>query len=159
MGMRLLVLLCLLVASRVSAAPWTGYVVNVEDGNTVTVSTKADARKADFVLRFYGIGAPTLRQPFGKEACAYLREMLPKGTRVGVDIVEEEKDGSIRALVQVRGDSVNYQLVAQGLAWVDRQSCKAIFCRRWDIQEHQAVQERRGIWRLNLGTPPGQWGR
>ena len=70
-----------------------------------------------------------------------------------------KKDGSIRALVQVRGDSVNYQLVAQGLAWVDRQSCKAIFCRRWYIQEHQAVQERRGIWRLNLGTPPWQWGR
>lgn len=159
MRIRLLVVFFLLWSSSVGAAPWTAYIFNVEDGNTVTVSTKPEAARADYVLRFYGVGAPTLRQPFGKEARDLLRSMLPKGSKVGVDVVYEEKDGSLRALVQVRGDSVNYQLVAQGLAWVDRQNCKAVFCRRWYIQEHQAVQERSGIWQLNMGTPPWQWGR
>ncbi|MBO4300399.1 MAG: thermonuclease family protein [Desulfovibrio sp.] len=131
---------------------------SVEDGNTVTVSKSPDAQKADHVLRFYGVTAPTLRQPCGKEALAFLHQVLPKGTSVGVDVISEEKDGPMRALVQLRGDTVNYQMVTQGLAWVNRQECKAVFCRRWYIQEHQAVQERRGIWRLNIGTPPWQWG-
>ncbi|MBQ9406082.1 MAG: thermonuclease family protein [Desulfovibrio sp.] len=131
---------------------------SVEDGNTVTVSTQPDAKKADHVLHFYGVTAPSLRQPCGNEALAFLRQTLPKGTRVGVDVIRETDKGIMRALVQVRGDSVNYQLVVQGLAWVDRQECKAVFCRRWYIQEHQAVQERLGLWRLNMATPPWQWG-
>lgn len=155
----LLVIVLLLTASPVAAESWDGYVVGVEDANTIRISRKPDSREAEYVLRFYGIGAPTLRQPLGNEALAYLRRTLPAGSRVGVEIVGDDKDGSKLALVQAHGQSVNYQLLAQGLAWVDRQACKAIFCRRWYIQEHYAVKERRGLWQLNLGTPPWQWGR
>ena len=85
--------------------------------------------------------------------------MMPVGTKVGVESVGQLEAGPISALVQVGGDSVNYKLVMAGLAWVDRQKCRAIFCRRWLIQEHQAVVDRRGIWSLNMSTPPWQWGR
>ena len=85
--------------------------------------------------------------------------MMPVGTKVGVESVGQLEAGPISALVQVAGDSVNYKLVMAGLAWVDRQKCRAIFCRRWLIQEHQAVVDRRGIWSLNMSTPPWQWGR
>ena len=138
---------------------WDAYVVNVEDGNTVSVSTKAGKEEADAVLLFYGIEAPSMSQPFGPEARAYLQRMMPKGSKIGVEPVGQLESGPISALVQVGGDSVNYKLVMEGLAWVDRQKCRAVFCRRWLIQEHQAVLDRRGIWGLNIGTPPWQWSR
>ena len=84
---------------------------------------------------------------------------MPRGTKVTFEPVGRSESGTVSALVQVGGTSVNYQLVVEGLAWVDRQTCKAIFCRRWMIQEHQAVVDKRGIWGLNIGTPPWQWGR
>jgi len=138
---------------------WDAYVVNVEDGSTVSVSTKPDAKEAEMVLVFYGIEAPSLRQPYGPEAQAYLRRMMPKGAKVAVESVGQTENGPVPALVQVGGDSVNYKLVMEGLAWVDRQKCRAVFCRRWLIQEHQAVLDKRGIWGLNIGTPPWQWSR
>ncbi|MBD5642093.1 MAG: thermonuclease family protein, partial [Desulfovibrio sp.] len=61
-------------------------------------------------------------------------------------------------LVQVQDRSVNNRLVSDGLAWVDRSTCKAFFCRRWHIEEHLAQKDRRGIWSLNMSTPPWQWG-
>ena len=57
----------------------------------------------------------------------------------------------------VRRGAVNS--LGEVLAWVDRQKCRAVFCRRWLIQEHQAVLDKRGIWGLNIGTPPWQWSR
>ena len=142
-----------------AATTWDAYVVQVEDGNTVTVSTKMGSEEPDAVLLFYGIDAPSLSQPFGPQAQAYLQAMMPRGTKVGVEVVGQLEAGPMTALVQVGGDSVNYKLVMEGLAWVNRQKCRAVFCRRWLIQEHQAVVDRRGLWGLNLSTPPWQWSR
>ena len=142
-----------------AATTWDAYVVQVEDGNTVTVSTKMGSEEPDAVLLFYGIDAPSLSQPYGPQAQAYLQAMMPRGTKVGVEVVGQLEAGPMTALVQVGGDSVNYKLVMEGLAWVNRQKCRAVFCRRWLIQEHQAVVDRRGIWGLNLSTPPWQWSR
>ena len=162
MFIRLVALVAFFISTAVPAfaeSVWDAYVVSVEDGNTVTVSTKYGSKEPEFVLLFYGIEAPTQSQPFGREAMAFLQGMMPVGTKVGVESVGQLEAGPISALVQVGGDSVNYKLVMEGLAWVDRQKCRAIFCRRWLIQEHQAVLDRRGIWGLNIGTPPWQWSR
>lgn len=142
-----------------SAQAWEGYVLRVEDGNTISVSERRNRDDAAVLLRFYGIEAPTLRQPFGPQARDRLLKLMPRGTKVSVDTVGKDEHGAMSALVQVGGASVNYQLVAEGLAWVSRATCKAIFCRRWLIQEHQAVVDRRGVWSLNMSTPPWQWGR
>ena len=151
------------------ARAWDAYVVRVEDGNTISVSEKADRDEPITILRFYGIDAPSLSQPFGPEARDFLLRLMPKGTKVGVDSVGvdsvgvdsvgEDDKGAVSALVQVAGTSVNYQLLVEGLAWVNRSRCKAMFCRRWYIQEHQAVVDRRGLWGLNMSTPPWQWSR
>ena len=133
--------------------------LTVEDGNTFTIAHTPEGRQPEAVVRFYGIEAPTLQQPLGPEARVRLAELLPRGTRVAIDPVGEADDGPLVSIVQVGGTSINYQLVVEGLAWVDRKRCRAVFCRRWYIQEHQAVQARRGIWGLNIGTPPWQWGR
>lgn len=153
----MLLLFSLGFCSAVSA--WDAYVVRVEDGDTISVCEKRDRDEPVVVLRFYGIDAPALTQPYGREAREYLLKLMPRGTKVGVDAVGEDTHGAVKALVQVNGASVNYQLLVEGLAWVNRSTCKAMFCRRWYIQEHQAVVNRRGLWSLNMSTPPWQWSR
>lgn len=163
MIIRVIFLIVAFLLCSVSAHAWETYVgrnmnarvVDATAGNIVTV--KAENGK-ELAIRFYGIGVPTLKQPLGKEAHSLLAQLLSPGTKVILTLVNEDKDGIINALVQVQDRSVNNRLVSDGLAWVDRSTCKAFFCRRWHIEEHLAQKERRGIWSLNFSTPPWQWG-
>ncbi|MDE7240929.1 MAG: thermonuclease family protein [Desulfovibrio sp.] len=132
--------------------------VAVEEGNLISVADRWGKKSADYVISLYGIGIPTEDQPFGREARATLLRLLRPGARVIVSIVGEVGGGVVSALVQVDGRSVNNLLVDEGLAWVDRATCKAMLCRRWHIEEHSAIKERRGIWSLNMSSPPWQWG-
>lgn len=139
---------------------FTAYVLRVEDGNTIAVCENKNKTEPVMLLRLYGIDAPTRGQPFGNEARQYLMNMLPIGSKVTVDIMgDADKEGAKIAMVQAKNTSVNYQLLVEGYAWVNRSSCKAIFCRRWLIQEHRANQLQKGVWSINTGTPPWQWGR
>lgn len=166
--MRLAFSLILLMALSVAdaALAWemwtprksTAYVVRVEDGNLIAVSEIWGKKEADYTISLYGIGMPTEAQPFGKEARQRLLRLLPRGERIIVSIVGEEAADVVSALVQAGGHSVNSLLIGEGLAWVDRSTCKAMFCRRWHIQEHLAIKERRGVWSLNMTSPPWQWG-
>lgn len=133
----------------------SGTVLEILEGNIFTVRARDGKEMA---IRFYGIGIPTARQPFGREAHNALAELLPPGSRPAITIVNEGGEGIYSALVQVNDRSVNNLLVSQGLAWVDRHTCKAFFCRRWHIEEHIAQQERKGVWSINVSTPPWQWG-
>ena len=136
----------------------TAYVLRVEEGNLIAVTGMWGGKKPDYTVSLYGIGMPTEEQPFGRETRAALLRLLPPGAKVILSIVGSEAEGVVSALVQVEGRSVNNLLVADGLAWVDRATCKAMLCRRWHIQEHSAIKERRGVWSLNLASPPWQWG-
>lgn len=156
-----LILVSLFLCGRAGA--WETYVgktmtvemVNVPAGNVLTV--KGNNGK-ELTINFYGVGIPTMKQPFGQEAHQLLSSILPKGRTVTLTTVNEGDDGVISALVQVNDRSVNNQLISEGLGWVHRRTCKAFFCRRWHIEEHIAQTERRGIWSLNMSTPPWQWG-
>lgn len=134
------------------------YVHSVETGNVILVNESRWNKKDIIPIRFYGIGIPTEKQPFGSEAHAELKKLLPEGQKLLLTTVNEQPNGVISALVQVSDRSVNNQLLEQGLAWVDRFTCKAFFCRRWHIQENLAIKAKRGIWSLNIPTPPWQWG-
>lgn len=134
------------------------YVQKVEAGNILLVSENKEGGEGSFAIRFYGIGIPTLKQPFGRQAHDELLEILPKGTKIIITTIRKDEEGIISALVQLQDHSINNRLVDEGLAWVDRSTCKAFFCRRWHIQEHLALKERRGVWSMNISTPPWQWG-
>jgi endonuclease YncB( thermonuclease family) len=136
-----------------------GYVVRVEDDGAVVVSESQVLDEPAERYLFYGVEVPTMRQPFGPESLAWLRGKLPAGIQINLKSVSRDGSGHLRALIQLGNDSINYQLLYQGLAWVNRAQCRAVFCRRWYIQEHQAVVERRGLWRMSMSTPPWQWSR
>lgn len=136
----------------------TAYVVRVEEGNLISVTERWRGKSPQYMVSLYGIGMPTGEQPFSKEARKALMQMVPPETKVILSIVGAEAEGVVSALVQVNDRSVNNLLVEEGLAWVDRSTCRAMLCRRWHIQEHSAIKARRGIWSLNMTSPPWQWG-
>lgn len=136
----------------------TVYVQGIEEGNILIVNEHNKSDKNNFPVRFYGIGIPGPRQPLGEEAKSELLSILPKGSKIIISTVRTDEEGIVSALVQYKDHSVNNRLIELGLAWVDRQTCKAFFCRRWHIQEHLAVKDKRGIWALKIPTPPWQWG-
>ena len=137
------------------------YVVRVDESCAVIVSNDSKAASEDGAYRFYGIGIPSARQPFGPEAHAYIEKMLPRGTRISINKLTDPRgsDSLPEALIQVYGKSLNYALISEGLAWVDRRRCKGLYCRRWHIEEHRVIEERKGIWSVNVSTPPWQWGQ
>jgi endonuclease YncB( thermonuclease family) len=136
-----------------------GYVVRVEDDGAVVVSESRDLDESAERYLFYGVEVPTVNQPFGPESLSWLRGKLPQGAEINLKSVSKDRSGHLRALIQLGSDSINYQLLYQGLAWVNRAQCRAVFCRRWYIQEHQAVVEKRGLWSMPMSTPPWQWSR
>lgn len=135
----------------------TLYVNRITPANILYASKKPDSTDNQLAIHFYGIGIPTTKQPFGDEAHAFLLDLLPKNAKIIVTVVGEFEEGILNALVQYKDHSVNNQLVNEGLAWVERSSCKAFFCRRWYIQEHIALKDKRGIWSLNSTRTPWQW--
>lgn len=164
--LRVLLFFCVFPGLADPASAWDSYflhsrdvyVRSLEEGNVLLVSRWRGSRQPENRVSFYGIGIPSLRQPFGREARELLLKMLPPGRSVTLESLSGASGDETSALVQVGGASVNHRLLAEGLAWVDRGTCKAMFCRRWLIQEHLARKERRGLWSLNMSTPPWQWG-
>ncbi len=138
-----------------------GFVVRIDTNNNIIVSNDSKAQSEDATYRFYGIGIPSEKQPFGSEAHKYLVNILPKGTRITIKkLTDSNGSNSIpSALIQVYGKSLNYALISEGLAWVDRQRCKGLYCRRWHIEEHKIIEDRKGIWSVDAPTPPWQWGQ
>ena len=134
------------------------YVQKIRDGNIIEVNEKKRGGKDSFPVRLYGIGIPQEGQPFAAEAHRALQELLSPGTKIILSTVRNGEEGVISALVQVNDHSVNNRMLEEGLAWVDRSSCKAFFCRRWHIQENLSIKAKKGIWALNMPTPPWQWG-
>ena len=135
------------------------FVVEIKDGNTMTVSDWPNSGQVNATIRLFGVASPSLNQPFGQEAKQFLQELMPVGKRIEIDTVAREGGDTESALVQLGGHSINYLLVTKGMAWVNRQKCTAAYCRRWYIEEHRAVQAKLGVWSVGVDTQPWQWGQ
>jgi endonuclease YncB( thermonuclease family) len=110
------------LALAVSFSAWadfTGKVVGVADGDSITVLRGREQVK----VRLVDIDAPEKAQPFGNRSKQAL-EVLVKGQEVLV--VERGQDKYHRTLGKIyRGDiDVNTEQVRQGMAWVFRQYAK-----------------------------------
>lgn len=151
-----IVLACIcLFASAAQATD--AFVVNIPDANTIQVASHPKATTPEKTVQLYGILAPSLQQPFGREAIAALKEVMPLGSGVDIDVIGKDEGAVEAGLVQVNGRSVNHMLVSKGLAWVNRSRCKAVYCRRWLIEEQRAVKAKLGVWSVDEAYRPWQW--
>jgi len=97
----------------VASDTFTGKVVGVSDGDTISVMRKGRAAK----VRLHGIDCPEKKQPYGTRAKRYTSDMA-FGKEVTVRFQTTDKYGRIVGEVILPGGiSLNKELVYVGLAW------------------------------------------
>jgi micrococcal nuclease len=146
-----LLLLFLLTTPALSYA-WTGKVVGVSDGDTITVMHDEKGEK----VRFYGVDCPESHQDFGTKTKEFTSAMV-FGRTVEVEPVTTDRYGRTVALVMVDGKSLNEELVKAGMAWVYVKYCKKPFCAQWYQLEETARSAKMGLWSIPNPTPPWEF--
>jgi endonuclease YncB( thermonuclease family) len=98
---------------------WSGKVIGVADGDTITVLHEKRPER----IRLCGIDCPEKRQPFGKRAKQFTSELV-FGKVVEIDPVDTDRYGRTVAFVRVEDITVNEELIKKGLGWVYVRYCK-----------------------------------
>lgn len=131
---------------------WTGNVVGIADGDTITVIHNGRGEK----IRLHGIDTPEKGQAFGNKAKAVTGSML-RGRVVEITPMTTDRYGRTVAQVYVDGQSLNESLVRSGYAWVYRKYCKEAFCADWLALEDTARNHKKGMWRDPHIIPPWEY--
>lgn len=139
-----------LALPQLAWADFTGDVVGVADGDTITV---LDADKVQHKIRLAEIDAPEKAQPFGNRSKQALNELVHGKV---VRVVEHGHDKYKRTIGRVyQGDvDVNAEQVKQGLAWVYRKYSKDATL---SPLENEAKAQRLGLWADAEPVPPWRW--
>lgn len=136
-----------------SAVAWEGTVVRVADGDTFQVRQGEQL----VTIRLYGIDCPEHGQPFWREAKNEIGRLI-QGKKVSVQPVEIDQYGRVVALVWIRGQLVNGDMVRRGLAWVYSHYCKSQpLCRDLDAMQQAARDAKLGLWSQSAPMPPWVW--
>lgn len=132
------------------AADFTGRVVGISDGDTLSVMHGTRAEK----IRLNGIDCPEKRQAFGQRAKQFTSKHA-FGKDVTVKSFGRDKYGrTLGDVVLPDGRMLNQELVKAGLAWWYEQYSKDTNLR--DFQE-QARLAKRGLWVYPDPVPPWKW--
>ena len=135
-----IVLLLLSIPISSQAETFTGKVVGVADGDTISVMREGRAVK----VRLHGIDCPEKGQAFGTRAERFTSDMA-FGMEVEVRIQTTDRYGRIVGeVILPDGLSLNKQLVYVGLAWWYRKY--APNDRTLKALEAGARAEKRGLW-------------
>jgi len=135
-----------------TAHAWTGKVLEVSSGDSITVLH--DGRQVK--VRLYGIAAPEKSQPYWQKA-KNMTSAFVAGKIVDVSIFDTNRYGFSVGLVTVGGKNINRTLIETGYAWVYDAYCGQSFCSDWQGLELQARAAKLGLWRDSSPTPPWLW--
>lgn len=129
---------------------FTGVVVGIEDGDTLTVLRN----KARFTLHVAGVDAPELDQPYGQQA-KRLVAALAMDQVVTVRIFVTGHQGRLTGEVWLKDRrNLAYELVKAGLAWVKRGALVPV---DFEQSEADAKEVQRGLWANEDPVPPWEW--
>ena len=147
----LLLPLTFLTAPRLSGAQFSAVVVDVYDGDTLTVRDQ----ERTVNIRLSGIDSPETNQPFGAHARSFTADLA-----IGriVTIIEDKTDryGRLTAWVILPdGRNLNEEIVAAGWAWWYRQYSPG--SRVLAALESEACNRHRGLWAAGDPTAPWEW--
>ena len=157
----------LVCAPSVHAAPQPGRVLEVIDGDTLKVDAidengKTRGKPATFGIR--GMAVPALDQPFGKQALDRLKELV-EGKKViwNGPFPRAHKKGHALHFRTENGKSLTLQMVSEGLAWVvesELEKPKSSDPKRLTPEaaaEREAREAKRGLWADKDPKPPWEW--
>lgn len=120
---------------------WSGKVIGVADGDTITLLR--DGKQIS--IRLYGIDCPEKGQPFSNRAKQFTSNMV-SGNIVEVGPININHYGQTVALVYIDGKGLCDELIREGLAWVYYLYCNLPICAEWKNLESEAKQAKRGLW-------------
>ncbi len=96
-----------LVASQALAADFTGRVVGVSDGDTITVLSKGKPVR----IRLHGIDCPEKRQAFGTRAKQFTSALV-FGQTVTVHVMDQDRYWrTVGEVLLPKGRNLNHELV------------------------------------------------
>ena len=148
-GRRTMVLAALVVTfiAPLTAQRFAGRVLDVTDGDTVTVARG----RGQVTVRLFGVDAPEGAQPYGPESTAALSRLV-LGKVIDVDMRDVDQYGRLVAAVSVGGADVGEALVRAGAAWhyVEFSDSAALAA-----AERDARAARRGLWQM--ASPLAPW--
>ncbi|MGC3965175.1 MAG: thermonuclease family protein [Rhodocyclaceae bacterium] len=134
-------------------AEYSGKVVAVSDGDTVTV---LDSNNRQHKVRLSGIDAPEKKQPFGTASKENLSNLV-FAKMVTVETSKTDRYGREVGRLLVAGQDANLEQVRSGLAWhykaYEREQSLAERQLYADA-EMEAQRLRRGLWHDEQPTPP-----
>ena len=134
----------------VLAADFTGRVVGISDGDTISVMHGTRAEK----VRLNGIDCPEKRQAFGQRAKQFTSKLAFKKD-VTVKTFGRDKYGrTLGDVILPDGRMLNQELVRAGLAWWYEKYSKDPRLR--DLQG-EARLAKRGLWVYPDPIPPWEW--
>ena len=151
---RMLLVLAVLFGTTEISHAWSGKVVHVADGDTITVLR--DGKKVR--VRLYGIDTPETKQWYGQNAKTFTSAQV-MGKTVDVQKIDVDRYGRIVGIVSVGNLALNRHLVEYGYAWVYHQYCKKPFCSEWAKAEAVARKAKRGLWKNPEAIPPWEYRR
>lgn len=130
-------------------ADFTGKVVAVADGDTITVLKDLQQVK----VRLTEIDAPEKKQAFGNRSKESLSDLCFGKTAT---LIEKGKDRYGRTLARVTcaGTDANAEQVRRGLAWA---YTKYLTDPQIKAIEEEARAARLGLWRDEKPVPPWEW--
>jgi micrococcal nuclease len=143
----------LILISSLFLFGFTGKVVKVADGDTITVLTNNKEQKR---IRLFGIDCPEKKQDFGQVAKQFTSAKV-FGQTVEVEEKDTDRYGRIVGIVNF-GDNysecLNADLLKAGLAWVYTHYYKGD---EYFIYEANAKQNKLGLWQYKNPTPPWEF--
>ncbi len=139
-----------LLTGQALAADFTGRVVGISDGDTITVLHNGRGER----IRLHGIDCPEKRQAFGKRAKQFTSTLV-FGNSVTVQVVDRDRYGrTVGVVLLPDGRSLNHELVRAGFAWMYRRYTNDQSLS--DLEEEARVA-RRGLWADPHAVPPWEW--
>ena len=151
--LQFLILFILLLLPSIGHA-WSGKVVHVADGDTITVMR--DGKKVK--VRLYGIDTPEKAQWYGQNAKTFTSSQV-MGKTVDVQEIAVGRYKRVVGIVSVGNLALNRHLVEYGYAWVYHAYCKKPFCSEWAKAEAVARKAKRGLWKNPKAIPPWEYRR
>lgn len=143
-----LALALLAVVAGAGEGSWTGKVVGIHDGDTISVMRKGQAAR----VRLDGIDCPELGQAYGRRARERVSE-LTFGRTVTVRTPGVDRFGRVLGQVILPGGrNLNRELVKEGLAWWYRRYAPRSAALA--VLEEQARERRLGLWAEKEPEPP-----
>ena len=155
-GLYLWILGVLLWPLLAQAEQFTGKVINIRTGDTLSVFRNGRAVQ----VHLYGVVCPERSQAFGSQARQFTRDVAFRQTvAVAVDAVATnatERRGQLIAAVQLpNGMDLSQALVQAGYAWHDTRYAPQD--KRLAQLEAEARAAQRGLWAEANPVPPWEW--